>query len=335
MTQFLIRRLLLMIPTLVGLSILTFTISVIVPADPARLAAGPRATPDMIETIRQQYGLDQPVHIQYVNYVTNLVRGDWGDSVISRRPVLDDLRRFFPATMELVLASMLIAIAVGIPVGVLAATNQNRWPDQLSRVISISFVSLPRFWFAIILQLTVAFGLGLLPISGRLPSVQSPPDRVTGMYTVDSLIALDFSLFFTSLQYLILPAFVQSVGALAIIMRTVRGDMLETLGQDYIRTARAKGLAERAVIYRHGLRNSFIPTVTMIGLSFGFSLGGSVLVEAVFDWPGIGLYAVQAALNLDFQPIMGVTILVGFVFMVLNLIVDLLYGVLDPRIRYS
>jgi peptide/nickel transport system permease protein len=230
---------------------------------------------------------------------------------------------------------MVIAIALGIPMGVLAATNQNRWPDQVSRVVAISFVSLPRFWFAIILQLTVAFGLGLFPISGRLPSVQSPPEHVTGMYTIDSLIALDFSLFFTSMQYLILPAFVQSVGALAIIMRTVRGDMLETLGQDYIRTARAKGLSERTVIYRHGLRNSFIPTLTMIGLSFGFSLGGSVLVEAVFDWPGIGLYAVQAALNLDFQPIMGVTILVGFVFMMLNLIVDLLYGTLDPRIRYS
>ncbi len=335
MLQYLLRRLLLVVPTLIGLSILTFTISVIVPADPARLAAGPRATPEMIETVRQQHGLDQPVHIQYITYLENLVRGDWGTSVISRRPVLEDLQRFFPATLELVLAAMLIAICVGIPLGILAATNQNRWPDQLSRIVAISFVSLPTFWFAIILQLTVAVGLGLLPISGRLPAAEAPPETVTGMFTVDSLIALDFSLFLTSLKYLILPAFVQSVSALAIITRTVRGDMLETLGQDFVRTARAKGLHERRVVYRHALRNAMIPTVTMIGLSFGFALGGSVLVEAVFDWPGIGLYAVQAALNLDFQPIMGVTILVGFIFMMLNLTVDLLYGVLDPRIRYS
>lgn len=335
MVGYILRRVMVMIPTLIGLSILTFVISHVVPADPAKLAAGPRATPEMVAEIRQEYGLDDPLYEQYASYVTGLVQGDWGKSIISRRPVLEDLQIFFPATLELVLASMIIAIVIGVPLGVIAATNQNRWPDQISRLSSISFVSLPRFWFAIILQLLISVRLDLLPLHGRLPAVVQPPDRVTGMYTIDSLIAMDFDLFFTSVQHLAMPAFVLGVGALAIITRTVRGDMLETLNQDFVRTARAKGLDERRVLFGHALRNSFIPTLTLIGLSAGFALGGSVVVETVFDWPGIGLYAVQSVVNFDFAPIMGVTLLVGFIFVLLNLTVDLLYGVLDPRIRYS
>jgi peptide/nickel transport system permease protein len=335
MGQFLMRRLLLIIPTLIGLSILTFTISKVVPADPARLAAGPRATPDMVETIREEYGLNDPLYVQYFTYVGNLLTGDWGNSIISRRPVFEDIRHYFPATLELVLASELLAILIGVPMGIVAAVYQNRWPDQVSRMLAVSFVSMPRFWFAIILQLLIAVGLGWLPLSGRLPPLVVPPDRITGLYTVDSLLALDFSTFWTAFKHLILPAFVQSVGAMAIITRTVRGDMLETLNRDFIRTARAKGLTERRVVMRHALRNAFIPTMTMIGLSFGFALGGSVLVETVFDWPGIGLYAVQSVVNFDFEPIMGVTILVGVLFIGLNLLVDVLYGVLDPRIRYG
>jgi peptide/nickel transport system permease protein len=335
MGQYLLRRLLLIVPTLIGLSLLTFTISKVVPADPAKLAAGPRATPDMVETIREEYGLNDPLYVQYLTYVKNLATGDWGRSIISRRAVTDDLRHYFPATLELVLASELLAILIGVPMGMIAAVYQNRWPDQLSRMLAVSFVSMPRFWFAIILQLLVAVGLGLLPLSGRLPALVVPPDRITGLYLVDSLLALDFSTFWVALKHLIMPAFVQSVGAMAIITRTVRGDMLETLNRDYIRTARAKGLGERDVVMRHALRNAFIPTTTMIGLSFGFALGGSVLVETVFDWPGIGLYAVQSVVNFDFEPIMGVTLLVGMLFICLNLLVDLLYGVLDPRIRYS
>ncbi len=335
MGRYLVRRLLLIIPTVIGLSILTFTISNVVPADPAKLAAGPRATPDMVETIRREYGLDQPIHIRYLTYVKNILSGNWGRSIINQRPVADDLKRYFPATFELVLASMVIAVLIGIPLGVTAAVYQNRWPDQLSRIVAISFVSLPRFWFGIILQLILAAGLGLLPLNGRLPPLVEPPPHVTGMFTVDSLLALDFDLFFLSLKHLLLPAFVQSVGSLAIITRTIRGDMLEVLAQEYIRSARAKGLDERRVIVGHALRNAFIPTLTMIGLSLGWALGGSVLVETVFDWPGIGLYAVNAAVNFDFEPIMGVTLLVGVIFILLNLFVDLLYGVLDPRIRYT
>jgi peptide/nickel transport system permease protein len=333
--HYLVRRLLLIIPTVIGLSILTFAVSHLMPADPAKLAAGPRATPDMVETIRHEYGLDQPLYVQYATYVKDLAQGDWGTSIISQRPVLTDLTDFLPNTVELVLAAMTIAIGLGVPLGVLAATSQNRWPDHLSRFFTISFVSMPSFWFAILLQLVVAFTFSLLPVDGQLPTLQNPPPRVTGMVVLDCLLTGNLPLFWVAFQHLILPAFVQSIGALAIVTRMVRGDMLETLSQDYIRTARAKGLGTLGVILRHALPNALIPTLTLIGLSFGFALGGSVLVETVFDWPGIGLYAVNAALTADFQPIMGVTILIGSIFIVLNLIVDLLYGVLDPRIRFG
>jgi peptide/nickel transport system permease protein len=332
--QYLIRRLVLLIPTLVGLSILTFVISHVVPADPAKLAAGPRATPDMVETIRKEYGLDQPLIRQYVAYVGNLLHGDWGTSILTQHKVADDLRQRFPATLELVLAAMVIAIAGGIPLGVLAAVFQNRWPDQLSRLFAISSVSIPQFWFAIILQLTLANRFGWLPISRQLPTLLTPPPRLTGMVVVDSLAAGQFDTFTIALRHLVMPAVVLAIGPMAIITRTLRGDMLEALGQDYVRNARAKGLAERHVLVRHALRNAFIPSLTMIGLSFGWTLGGTVLVELVFDWPGIGKYAVDAAVRLDFEPIMGVTLLLGIVFIAINLLVDLLYSVLDPRIGY-
>ena len=335
MIRYLVRRLLLIVPTLIGLSILTFIISHLMPADPAKLAAGPRATPDMVQTIRHEYGLDRPLYVQYITYAKNLLKGNWGTSIISQHPVLTDLKMYTPNTIELVLAAMTLAIGLGVPLGVIAAVYQNRWPDHLSRIFTISFVSLPSFWFAIILQLTIGFTLGLLPVDGQLPTLQALPPRVTGMVVVDSLIARNPLLFWIAFKHLILPAFVQSIGAMAIITRMVRGDMLEILGQDFVRTARAKGLNARRVVFDHALRNAFIPTLTLIGLSFGFALGGSVLVETVFDWPGIGLYAVNAALSADFEPIMGVTLLVGSMFVVLNLIVDLFYGVLDPRIHYT
>lgn len=335
MLRYVLRRLLLMIPTLLGLSILTFLISHVVPADPAALAAGPQAPAEAVAKIREQFGLDRPLYEQYFSYLTNLLHGDWGTSIMSRRDVLSDIGTYFPATLELVLASMVIAVAIGIPFGVLAAVYQNRWPDHTSRVLSISFASLPRFWFGIIVQLTIGLGLGLLPISGRLPPLQAPPNHITGIYTLDSLLTLDFGVFALSAKYLILPAFVQSVGSLAVITRIVRGEMIEVLQRDYVRTARSKGLRERQVMFGHALRNAMIPTLTMIGLSLGYSLGGSVLVETIFDWPGIGSYAVNSVASSDFQPIMGVTLLVGTIFVLINLVVDLLYGILDPRIQYS
>lgn len=330
--NYLIRRLVLLIPTMFGLSLLTFAISHVVPADPAKLAAGPRASEAMIETIRQQFGLDQPLPRQYVTYLGDLLRGNFGDSILTRRPVGDDLKERFPATFELVLYAMILAVAAGIPLGIIAAVNQNGWPDQLSRLFAISSVSIPQFWFALLLQLFLASSLGWLPLSRRLPTLAQPPERVTGLLTIDSLLAGQTDTFWLALKHLAMPVFVLSLGSMAIITRTLRGDLLEVFNQDFIRTARAKGLAERAVLLRHTLRNAFIPSLTMIGLSFGWTLGGTILVEAVFDWPGIGNYAVEATGRLDFNPIMGVTLLVGVIFILINLVVDLLYGVVDPRI---
>jgi peptide/nickel transport system permease protein len=332
--RYLLRRLILLIPTFVGLTILTFLISHVVPADPAKLAAGPRATPDMVQTIREEYGLDQPLIQQYFTYVGNLLQGDFGTSILTQHNVGDDLKDRLPATFELVAAAMILAILIGVPLGVISAVYQNRWPDQFSRVLAISSVSLPQFWFGIILQLTFASRIDLLPLSKRLPTLTQPPEKVTGLLTVDSLLAGEFDVFWLVIKHLTLPTIVLAMLPMAIIMRTLRGDMLEMLNQDFIRSARAKGLSERKIVIGHALRNAFIPSLTMIGLSFGWTLGGTVLVEAVFDWPGIGDYAVDAAVRLDFNPIMGVTIVVGVFFVMLNLLVDLLYGFLDPRISY-
>jgi len=332
--RYLLRRIVLLVPTLLGLSILTFVISHIVPADPAKLAAGPRATSEMVESIRKDYGLDQPLIRQYFTYISDLFRGDFGTSIMTQRSVSSDLAARFPATAELVLYAMVLAIVVGVPLGILSAVYQNRWPDQVIRILAISSVSLPQFWIGILLQLTFASSLGWLPLSKRLPTLEVPPDKITGMYVTDSLLNGDVHLFLMSLKHLALPTIVLAMLPMAIIMRTLRGDMLNVMNQDFVRVARAKGLSEVKVILGHAARNAFIPSLTMIGLSFGWTLGGTVLVEVIFDWPGIGNYAVEAAGRLDFAPIMGVTMLIGVVFVVLNLVVDILYGVIDPRISY-
>jgi len=326
------RRVLLIIPTLLGVSLLTFALSRIVPGDPARLAAGAQATPEMYEQIRTEFGLDQPLPLQYWHYLTGLITGDWGRSILSRRPVVDDLRVFWPATLELVTAAMLIAVLVGVPLGILAAVRADRPADQVSRVVALLGVSLPAFWLAILFQLLFGLRLGWFPIAGRLGTLADAPTQITGLYIVDSLLTGNWVTLRDSLRQLFLPAVTLSFPAMATIMRFTRATLLEVMGQDYVRTARAKGSTERRVVVRHALRNAMIPTITMIGLSFGWSMGGSVLVETVFDWPGIGLYATKSALTLDFMPIMGIALLYRLVFSVINILVDLTYGALDPRV---
>ena len=333
MAGYILRRLLLVIPTLIGVSILTFVLSRIVPGDPARLAAGAQATPEMYAQIRQEFGLDDPLWMQYWNYVTGIVQGDWGRSILSRRPVLDDLRVYWPATFELVVVAMTIAVIIGVPLGILAAMRADRPTDQISRLVALLGVSLPAFWLAILFQLFFALRLGWFPVSGRLAG--DAPSTITGLYLIDSLLQGQWTTFGTALRQILLPAITLSFPAMATIMRFTRASLLEVMGQDYVRTARAKGAMERVVILRHALRNALIPTVTMIGLSFGWAMGGSVLVETVFDWPGIGLYATKSALSLDFMPIMGIALLYGFVFSMINILVDVTYGVLDPRVTRS
>jgi peptide/nickel transport system permease protein len=335
LTRYVTRRLILIIPVLIGVSMLTFSLAYVVPGDPARLAAGPQASQAMYEQLRAEFGLDDPLPVQYWHYVTGLVQGDWGDSILSRRPVLSDLGVYWPATLELVVVAMFIATAVGVPLGVISAVRADRFADQASRVISLLGVSMPAFWLAIVMQLFFGLRLDWLPISGRLPTLTMPPDSVTRLYLVDSLIAGQWSTFVEALKHILLPAITLSFASLATIARFTRASLLEVLSNDYVRTARAKGLTERAVINRHALRNAFIPTLTMIGLSFGWSMGGSVLVETVFDWPGIGLYATKSALTLDFMPIMGIALLYGIVFSLINIAIDITYGFLDPRVSQS
>ena len=327
-----VRRLLLIVPTLLGVSLLTFALSRVVPGDPARLAAGAQATPAMYEQIRREFGLDQSLPVQYWGYLSGLFQGDWGRSILSRRAVVEDLQTYWPATLELVLVAMTIATLVGVPLGIVSAVRADRPVDQASRLVALVGVSVPAFWLAVLLQLFFGLRLGWLPVSGRLGSMTDAPPHLTGLYLVDSLIAGQGAAFGDAARQLILPALTLSFPAMATIARFTRASLLETLGQDYVRTARAKGVTERRVVLRHALRNALIPTITMIGLSFGWSMGGSVLVETVFDWPGIGLYATKSALTLDFSPIMGIALLYGLVFSLINIGVDLTYGLVDPRI---
>lgn len=332
---YILRRLVMIVPVIVGLSILTFVITHLVPGDPALLAAGPQATQEMVDQIREEFGMDKPIPVQYVNYVKGLMTGNWGKSVLSRHPVTKDLRVFWPATLELVLAAMTIAIVFGIPLGVISAVKHDSWADHTSRVYSLMGVSLPSFWLALLLQWFVALRFGWLPIGGRLDATMVAPDHITGLYVIDGFLTGNLSAVINALKHLLLPAFALSMSPLATITRMTRSSMLEVLGQDYIRTARAKGLRERSVLFRHALRNAFMPTLTMIGLSFGWLMGGSVLIETIFDWPGIGLYAVNSALTLDFMPIMGIALIYGVVFSLINMVIDIMYAFIDPRIRYG
>lgn len=333
MIWFITKRLLLLVLMLVGLLAITFTISHVAPGDPASLAAGPDATKEMVENIRRQYGLDKPLREQFAIYASGVLEGDFGRSVRTSRDVGADLLRYFPATFELVTFSILVACALGIPLGMLAALFHNGWVDHATRILSVSGMALPMFWLGLMLQLLIALEWGLLPLGGRLDLMTEPPSFVTGMYLIDSLLVGRWDVFGDAFAHLILPATALCFPALASIMRVNRAEMLEALNQDYVTGARAMGISEWRIVCLYALKNALIPTLAMIGLRYGWMLGGTVLVESVFDWPGIGLYAVQSAVSSDFQPIMGVTLLIGLNFMLANLLVDILYAWIDPRLR--
>ena len=333
MTAYVLARLAFMLLMLFGLLVITFAISHVAPGDPARLAAGPDATASMVETVRQKYGLDRPLPVQFVRYVQGLASGDFGESIRSKNRVRDDLVRFFPNTFELVMLSLAFAVVVGVPLGMLSAVYQNSWIDHVTRVVSVSGVAVPAFWLGLMLQLLLALHWGWLPLGGRLNLTTTPPEPITHLLLVDALLRGHWRTLVDALAHAVLPVVTLCFPALASILRVNRAEMIETLRQDYITTARASGVSEARVVARHALRNAMIPTLTMIGLRYGWMLGGTILVETVYDWPGIGLYAVASAVSSDFQPIMGVTLLIGLNFMLANLLVDIAYGWLDPRIR--
>jgi peptide/nickel transport system permease protein len=330
---FLLRRIVGIAAVMIGVSVITFAISHVVPADPAVAALGDHATDAQIAAFRAEYHLDRPLPEQYATYVVGIVHGDLGRSIRTRRAVADDLADSFPATLELSFAALAISLLVGIPAGIWSAIYRGRIPDVIVRVASLAGGSLPVFWLGLIVIGLFYYQLGWFPGGGRIDTFVSPPPTRTGLYVVDSVLALDVEALRSSLLHLVLPSLTLGYFSTAVIARMTRSSMLEVLGQDYMRTARAKGLAERLIVLRHGLRNALIPTVTVIGLTFGSLLSGAVLTETIFSWPGLGRYATASAISLDFPAVLGVTLLAAIVYPVANLAVDIAYYWLDPRIQ--
>jgi peptide/nickel transport system permease protein len=330
--RLLLRRAISLPLVLLGMTLVTFAITHIVPGDPARLEAGPHATEAQVKVLRHQYGYDQPLVKQYVTYMGDLVHGNLGDSITTRRPVSEDLRQFFPATIELTLAAMLIVMLVGVPLGLIGGLRQGRASDQFSRLLSITAVSMPVFWLGIILQIVFYQRANILPVGGRIDPSLLPPTHTTGIYMVDALLSADTVALRSSLSHLILPAVTLAAGSMAVITRMTRASVIEVNHSDHVRASVAKGISRSLVIRRHVLPNAIIPVTTVFGLQIGTLLAGSILVEVVFSWPGIGLYAVNAISNLDFAAIMGVTLLISVTYVIVNLIVDICYLLLDPRI---
>lgn len=320
---------------LLGVSVLTFFIAHVVPGDPVLVALGEHARDDQIAAYRRAYGLDRPVPVQYAVYIRRLLTGDLGISIRTRRPVADDLRQFLPATVELGTSAWLVALALGIPAGILSAVFRDRIFDHLSRVAALIGASLPVFWLGLLLLATFYYRLRWLPGPGRLDIALSPPAARTGLLMIDATLAGDVQALRDAARHLVLPALTLGLFSTAVIARMTRSAMLEVLFQDYIRTARAKGLRERRVVTLHALKNAMIPTLTIIGISFGSLLSGAVLTETIFAWPGLGRYATTSAISLDFPAVMGVTLVVAVLYTVVNLFVDILYARLDPRVRYE
>ena len=335
MRYYIIRRLGLLVFVLFGLITFTFFISHILPGNPARLHAGHHATREAMEAITRRWALDKPVWQQYIIYLKGILSGDLGDSLRSRRPVTSDLMLYFPATFELTTISIIITILVGVTLGVISATRKDTILDHLSRLFSTTGVATPTFWLALLLQLLFYRYLGWFPFGGRLPSGMTPPNHITGLYILDSLLTGNFRTLVASIWHITLPAICLSYVSLATVTRMLRATMLEAMDQDYIKTSRAMGLSERTVIYKYALKNALIPVITLVALSYGGMLGGTLLVESVFGWPGLGFYATQSVLTLDFPAIIGTTFLFGFIYILVNLLTDILYGFIDPRVKYE
>ena len=335
MGRYIARRMISLVMVLFGMTIVTFVISHVVPADPAVSAAGLDATPEVVARIRQEMGLDRPLWEQYVRYISGIVlHGDFGYSVLNRRPVLQDILTFLPASIELAVFSMFLCVPTGIALGIITATRAGKATDALTRMFAIAGVSIPVFWLALIMQLVFYKGLNLLPAGGRLDVMFRTPPRITGFLLIDTLLTGNRDMFFSALKHLILPGLTLAVANVAVITRMTRSSLLEVIHQDYIRTARAKGLAEWQVLLRHAMRNAFVPVVTVIGLQLAYLIAWVFLVETIFSWPGIGSYAVRSIVNLDFSAIMGITLFISFIYVVINLVIDIIYVLLDPRITY-
>lgn len=335
MRKYIIRRLLLGLVVLFGVILITFSITRVLPADPAQKWAGPKATQEQIQAAAIELNLDKPVHIQFGNYVIDLLHGDLGKSYMSRRPVMDELTEAIPATIELVLMATIISVFIGIVLGVSAAKYKNRWPDHIIRFFTIGGVSLPSFWFALALQLLFYGMLSWLPLGGRVSveiSIFYEIPDITGLLLVDSLITGNLVIFKDALWHLILPVIPMTFYPAGLVARMTRSALLEILNEDYITAEKSYGISERFILWVYAFKNSLGPTVTVVTLGLGYTIVNTFLIESIFSWPGIGRYVANAVTNLDYPAIMGVTIFSAIVYLILNLIADLIIA-LDPRIR--
>ena len=334
MARYVGRRLLLAVPILIGISLIVFLMLHSAGGDPAELKLGMRADPESIAALRHEMGIDRPLVVQYFDFLSRALVGDLGRSYSSNAPVADEVFARFPATVELALAAMFIGTAVGLTAGTIAGIKRNSWFDYSSTFIALLGVSIPTFWLG--LAMIIVFGLWLewLPISGRV-NPRLGVDPSINFLVLNSLFHGDWVVFKDAVRHLILPALTLAGWPAAIVARMTRAAIIETMGNDYIRTARAKGLRERGVVFGHAYRNAMIPVLTVVGLEFGGMLGGAVVTETVFAWPGVGKLTVDAISGRDYQVTQGVVLLFGVVFIVINLVVDLLYAVVDPRIRYQ
>jgi peptide/nickel transport system permease protein len=328
-----LRRILVMAPVLLGVTALTFAVSHSVPGDPARALAGTYADEATVQTLRQKWHLDRPLPEQYLTYVDRLVHGDLGTSIQTRRPVLSDIGDRLPATLELTLFALVLMCVLGVAAGVAAAYWRNRGPDYLARLLVVAGAAVPSFWLALVLQLVFYRHLHWLPATGRLGDSITPPPDYTGSYLIDSLASGNGAAFLSALQHLLLPGVTLALLGIAGITRMTRASMLEVLQRDYVRAAFARGLRTRTVILQHALKNALIPTVTVVGLLFGSMIGGALVIEWIFAWPGIGSYAATSITNLDYTAIMGVAVATAVVYLVANTVVDVAYMLLNPQIR--
>jgi len=334
MRSIVLKRLATAIPSLVGVIVISFLLTRVLPGDTASYFAGPAATPQAIAEVRKQLGLDKSLPEQFARYVVDLAHGDLGNSLTTGQPVVTEIANRLPASGELTLLGLLFALGIAVPLGILAAIREGSWIDHLCRVIVTTGVSLPVFFTGLLLVYLFYFRLGWSPAPlGRLDVFYSAPPQVSGFYLIDSLIARDFETFRAALAQLILPAATLAIFSLAPLARITRGSMLAVMGSDFVRTARASGLTPKTVILTYAFRNAMLPVITTLGMVFSFLLGANVLVEKVFAWPGIGSYAGEALISSDFAPVQGFVLTMAVMYVLLNLIIDILYGVIDPRVR--
>lgn len=326
---FVLKRVLYAVPAIAGLLILAFVISRIIPADPAALVAGEMATPQQVEELRRQHGFDRPLYEQLLIYFGQLLKGDLGKSLYTGRSVFSDLMDRFPATLELTLVSMALSIAVGIPLGIAAALKRNSALDHLLRGFTVAGLAIASFWLGLMLQLLFGMWIGIAPLGQRIGV--SPPATLTGLYLVDAALMLNAEAFLSALKHIVLPAITLSFSSFATITRFTRSGVLDVIQEDFVLYERAMGLPPRLVIFKYLLRNALISTITQIGLLFGLLLAGTVVIETVFDWPGLGLYAYNAIILSDYQAILGVTLWAGVIYVTMNLLVDIVLGLIDPR----